>query len=126
MKYVAFVAALVLVVIGIVGFSEWQFRSFDAPVEATTSYQVNLVRIDQALSNVEHGRDPGGSVTDFFFPELAEAYRNGATQEEINQRLDKLVLLAEQGKPFSSFVAEYPDDFQEMVDRHRNLGADAK
>jgi hypothetical protein len=86
---------------------------------ATSDKEVYLMEVDQALSDSARGRPPIGSVTDWILPAIVDAKTRGATAEEINRRLDRLLELAKEGKQLSSFAYENPTVFREEVESHR-------
>lgn len=70
----------------------------------------SLYLLDHDLELVERGEEPRGSYSDFFVPNMSTALEAGATKEEVGARLERLISLAEAGKPTSSFVRSMMDD----------------
>ena len=71
---------------------------------------VYLGRMDQDLDDVERGENPVGSFSDWFAINAAEAAKNGASKKEIDARVERLIRLAKEGKPLSTFVITLMDD----------------
>ncbi len=77
-------------------------NSFDELVMKNPKLALDLLDVD--IQKVEQGREPRGSFTDYVEPMLREVLQNGATSTEVNQRLDKILALAKDGKFYSSFL----------------------
>lgn len=68
--------------------------------------EVWLGMADKVLDDVEGGREPKGSFSDYFVPVLEGAKNAGAHQDSVNVRLDRLVRLARAGKYISDTEAD--------------------
>jgi len=68
--------------------------------------QMAFTLIDNNLDLVEAGREVRfiGSYSDSFLPMLEAARRAGASMEDVNKRLDRVLALAQAGKYYSSAV----------------------
>jgi hypothetical protein len=55
---------------------------------------------------VSMGGHPPGSFTDWFVPRIEQVRQAGANSVEINLRLNRVQLLAEEGKYFSPYLEE--------------------
>jgi hypothetical protein len=62
--------------------------------------------LDIDLDAVSKGQGTCGSYTDWFVPNIAGALEAGTPRAAINQRIDRLVELANQGKFLSSYERE--------------------
>ncbi|MBI2003805.1 MAG: hypothetical protein HYS78_02420 [Parcubacteria group bacterium] len=66
-----------------------------------------LLRVmDRDLDAAERGEEPRGSFSDYFVPNAAKALEAGATREDVNARIDRVIVLAEKGRYLSSFVSQ--------------------
>ena len=80
---------------------------FDELVAKNPKLALDL--LDVSIEQVEQGREPRGSFTDYVEPILREARQNGATPAEVNQRLDKILAMAKRGRFYSSFLHRVND-----------------
>lgn len=63
-----------------------------------------LLEMDFDLDAIEKGEEPRGSFTDYFVVNAGRALEMGASRQEIEARVDRLIALADKGIYLSTFV----------------------
>ena len=66
--------------------------------------------LDQVLNDIAVGRNATGSFTDYFVPTISRAIDAGASQEEVNIRVDRLLELTERGFRYSVWFNKLLDE----------------
>ena len=90
----------------------------DLPPVSSERYLEILGELDKAMDVVSmDGLAPGG-FQEWFMPRINEARESGASEVEVNLRLNRVWILAKKGKYFDQFLWELDHSHPEALKRY--------